>query len=230
MDIQLDTINRSEVLRYLGYAGKEPDELVATQLAEAERIVLRLAKPRAVYRLFDLERAGDVIRLRGTAFVLEGRDIRAHLRAADQCILMAATLGAAVEREMRRVQVTDMPLATVLDATASAAIEQVCDSLQQELTALAAERRRFLTSRFSPGYGDMPLRQQQTLCAVLDTAKIGLTVTDHFLLIPKKSVTAVLGLCPEPMTDEPGACALCNLADTCKQRKAGTACEKASVQ
>ena len=226
----MHTINRAAVLRYLRHADETPDELVAEQLAEAADIVLRLARPRAVYRLFDLERTDGSTRLRGTAFTCEGRDICAHLRAADQCILMAATLGAAVEQEMRRVQVTDMPLTTILDATASTAIEQICDTLQEDLAAWAAERGRFVTARFSPGYGDMPLAQQRILCAVLDTAKIGLSVTEHFLLTPRKSVTAMLGLCPAPVAERPSACAVCKMGNTCAQRKAGVPCEKPFIQ
>jgi len=225
MDMQLNEIDRAEVLRYLGHTGALSDDLVAAQLTVAADIVLRLARPRARYRLFDLERTDGVLRLCGTALALEGRDIRLHLNDADQCILMAATLGAETEREMRRIQVTDMALAAILDATASTAIEQVCDSLQRECTAFAAERGRFLTGRFSPGYGDMPLEQQQTLCAVLDTEKIGLTVTAHSLLTPGKSVTAVLGLCPKPPAIHADTCKVCGIADTCKFRKAGISCE-----
>lgn len=230
MDMQLRKIDRDETLRYLGIVGGVPDGLVAAQLAEAEGIVLRLAQPRAVYRLFDLERDGDVLRLQGTALDLEGEDIRAHLKAADRCVLMAATLGAAVERELRRIQVTDMALATVLDAAAGTAIEQICDDLQRELAAIAASEGRFLTDRFSPGYGDMPLEQQRRICAVLDAGKIGLTVTEHFLLTPRKSVTAVSGLCSEPVAAKTDACAVCKIADTCKLRKAGTPCGKPFVQ
>ena len=229
MDIQLNKLNRAEVLRYLGHAGAALDTLVAAQLDEAEAMILRLARPRAIYRLFDLERAGDTLRPQGTALDLEGRDIRAHLAGADRCILLAATLGAALDRALHRVQVTDLALATILDATASAAIEQVCDRLQRKLAALAGKEGRFLTVRFSPGYGDMPLCQQQTFCAVLDAGKIGVGVTAHFLLTPRKSVTAILGLCSEPVRDGPGACDLCHSADICKLRKAGTPCGKVFV-
>ncbi|MCL2367962.1 MAG: methionine synthase, partial [Oscillospiraceae bacterium] len=58
----------------------------------------------------------------------------------------------------------------------------------------------------------------------LDTAKIGLQVTDHFLLTPQKSVTAILGLTKEPQTARVDACATCRIAETCILRKAGNPC------
>ncbi|MCL2568866.1 MAG: methionine synthase [Oscillospiraceae bacterium] len=226
MDITLRKINRAEVLRYLGYGDNAPDALVAAQLDEAETIVRRLAKPRVLYRLFDLEPAGETLRVRGTALDLAGEAILAHLAGADQCVLLVATLGMAVEREIFRLQVVDLALATVVDVTASAAIEQVCDQVQEELAEMTASKGRFLTTRFSPGYGDMPLSLQQPFCSVLDAGKIGVTVSKFYLLTPRKSVTAVFGICREPVSAPLKACALCAIADTCSLRKAGTSCGK----
>ena len=229
MNIALKNIDRAEVLRYLGQGQGTVDELVAAQLLAAEEVVLTLARPRAVYRLFDLAREGETLSLLGTALTLLGRDIRTHLATADRCLLFAATLGAAVDQEILRVQTRDMALAAVMDATASAAIEQVCALVQHELTALAASVEGHLTDRFSPGYGDMPLEQQRAFCTVLDGEKIGLGVTDHFLLTPRKSVTAILGLCPRPLPlaeDRSSVCTLCHSTDTCNFRKAGAPCGK----
>ena len=230
MSIALPKIDRSEVLRYLGYGDNAPDALVTAQLQEAEQIVERLASPLAIYRLFGLERDHDTLRVSGTVLELEGEAIRAHLMGADQCILLAATLGMAVDQELRRIQVRDMALAAVLDATANAAIEQFCDSIQQELAVLAASRGLCLTTRFSPGYGDLPLTLQRPLCVVLDAGKIGVGVSDLYLLSPRKSVTAILGLCREPVPNQPEACAVCTIAEHCNFRKAGTACGKSIDQ
>jgi hypothetical protein len=49
--------------------------------------------------------------------------------------------------------------------------------------------------RFSPGYGDFDLSVQTNICDVLKTGKtIGVTLTDSLLMMPSKSVTAVVGL------------------------------------
>ena len=49
--------------------------------------------------------------------------------------------------------------------------------------------------RFSPGYGDCPLSAQRSIVNALNATRlIGLTVTPTSLLMPTKSVTAVIGL------------------------------------
>ena len=52
-----------------------------------------------------------------------------------------------------------------------------------------------LTERFSPGYGDLDMAVQKDLCLVLDTGRtIGVTLTESCMMVPVKSVTAIVGL------------------------------------
>jgi cobalamin-dependent methionine synthase I len=54
-----------------------------------------------------------------------------------------------------------------------------------------------LRPRFSPGYGDLSLSVQSDLLNVLDARRnIGLTLSDSLMMIPQKSVTAIVGLKP----------------------------------
>ena len=49
--------------------------------------------------------------------------------------------------------------------------------------------------RFSPGYGDFSLEHQRDFMRILDLENsLGLTLTGSLLLVPEKSVTAVIGL------------------------------------
>ena len=84
----------------------------------------------------------------------------------------------------------------------------------------------YLTGRYSPGYGDWPIAVQPRLAAVLDTPRrIGLYVTDTFLMLPRKSVTAVLGAGRAPVSGQRAGCAHCALRDKCEYRKRGESCE-----
>jgi hypothetical protein len=85
----------------------------------------------------------------------------------------------------------------------------------------------YFTDRFSPGYGDLPLSLQPALTSLLDTSRqIGLTLTDSLILLPRKSVTAVLGLAHKPQTKRFRGCAYCSMFASCAYRKAGKTCGK----
>ena len=220
MEIRLSGIDRRETLRYLQYRGGTLSPEIRAALDRGEEKLLETARPRTVWRLFGREADG---RLAGTDFRPEGRDVAALLADCDQVILMAATLGAEAEQLLRRAQARDMAEAVILDAAGSAAIERVCDEL---CDALAARfQPRYLTDRFSPGYGDMPLKQQRGLCRVLALERsIGVSLTESGLLIPQKSVTALIGVSDRPQPRRPRGCETCDARDTCTYRKEGTDC------
>jgi 5-methyltetrahydrofolate--homocysteine methyltransferase len=128
--------------------------------------------------------------------ILQGNDIKTHLDGCNEVIILAATLGLQVDELIRRTESSNMAEAVVLDALASAAIEQLCDEAEAEILSKYAQKEAAAPRRrFSPGYGDFPLEVQRELLALLGAKKkIGLYVSESNLLIPRKSVTAVIGV------------------------------------
>ena len=137
------------------------------------------------------------------------------------------TLGSEAEELIARRQVTSMGDALILDSAASAAIENVCRNFEEDLSALEEFSDRFLTDRFSPGYGDLPLGVQKDFCEFLNARRrIGLTVTDSYLLVPQKSVTAVTGLSGKPQIRKFSGCESCAVKGRCVFRKRGETCRQ----
>lgn len=220
LEARLTGLDRNEALIYMGYRGGELPADAEADILRCERVLLAEARPRVVWRRFGLTADGT---LEGTGFRPEGRDIRALLSGCGAAILMAATLGGEVEALLRRTQLRRMADAVILDACASAAIENVCDNLCADIAGAVAPM--YLTDRFSPGYGDLPLAQQADLCRVLDVSRrIGVTLTESGLMIPQKSVTAIIGISPVPVEKRSRGCAACNLFKTCTYRKEGKTC------
>ena len=86
-------------------------------------------------------------------------------------------------------------------------------------------RKKYLTGRFSPGYGDWPITVQPKVAAVLDTARrAGICVLNTNLMTPRKSVTAILGLSDHPVKGHLAGCGHCVLRTRCEYRKRGKTC------
>ncbi len=225
MQLNMKSFRRNEVLQYLGWRGNEIPPEVNAQIDACIAETLTAAQPRYTYQRFDIERTSEGIRLCGTDSYFPGEDVKTLLQDCTSCVLMAATLGARMETVIRRAQIRDMTRAVILDCCGSAYIEAVCDAVEQEI--IAALNVRYLTDRFSPGYGDMPIAFQHQMTELLDTGrKIGLTLTDSCILTPRKSVTAVIGLADRPQTKRFRGCAYCSMFETCTFRKAGKTCGK----
>ena len=211
--IKLSKINRGEALRYLGGSGIGIDESTEKLLDSCEAKLLKAINAKFLYKRVTLESSGLIV----------GEDIRTHLIGCEEAYLICATLGAEVDKLIRTASVTDMAQAVVLDAMASAAVEQVCDEAERLLAEKAPDT--YLTWRFSPGYGDYPIELQKVFLSDLDAPrKIGLCASESFMLTPAKSVTAIIGISREPVEGKRRGCAGCNMAKECKFRRTGKHC------
>lgn len=199
-----------EILRYMGYPSDY--KIDEKQLETVRRIkdeIVSSAKPKTIYKHFEIASADRGIEIKGSDVVLLGNAIRKHLVGAKTCIIMAATLGIEVDRILRRAQIKSVSEGLIADACATAYIEAVCDETEQEIN----EKFGSCNYRFSPGYADFPISQQKEIIALLDAEKkIGLCTTESNLLVPVKSVTAVLGV-----TNTFSSCN--NKCDRCKKKE-----------
>ena len=201
-----------EAFRYLGLRGAEPDAATARAVREAAEALEAAVEPRQVSRRFLLRRSGDRLDIEGLA--IESRALARNLEGCDEVFLMAATLGMGPDTLIARAQAAGaMHRAVALQAVAAAMIEAWCDQVNAGLRRQAASRGKALRPRFSPGYGDFPLEAQAGIFRLLGAQRnIGVTLTDSLLMLPTKSVTAVIGI-SDDARDCPSGCDTCDKAD-----------------
>ena len=181
--------------------------------------------PRFRYRIVTVEKKAEGVYLQEAGLLLPGKTAGLMLREAKKAALLLCTLGLSFDAHLRSVQARDMARAVMLDACGSALAEAGCDQAEAEIRALFPGL--YLTDRFSPGYGDLPLQVQPGLLSALDAQRrLGVYMTDSFLMNPSKSVTAVIGLCDTPQSARVRGCACCAFNKDCAYWKRGTECEK----
>ena len=167
------------------------------------------------------------VALAGCDLVLEGNSIAGHLRGACKVALMACTLGAVSEREMRKHEAISVADGVMFGSCCSAFVEAAANVTEGLIVGFAHDMGLTTNWRFSPGYGDLPLSAQPAFLKALDASRrLGIAVTSTNMLVPVKSVTAVLGLFEKPADggEARDACAICRLRDGCELRKRGVTC------
>ena len=210
------TSSNSEVLRYLGYGGQEVDSELLARIDAMKKLCEEVSHPAMVERAFGVNEL---------PVDLPGNDIAEHLVGAIEVVFFAATLGHGVDRELRKLAVVDPVGQVVFDAVATDAIERLANKTEAAIRLHAAQRGLFCSWRFSPGYGDLPLDIQPAFLQVLNASRrLGITLTASNLMVPTKSVTALVGV---HRTAQPGlasSCAVCQLAEFCSLRANGLRC------
>jgi len=166
-------IDRREILRYAGVRGDAPE--IEAILDEC----LKEAEDKLTYKLC----YGDF----SVSFFdsVDSKDLKKHLEGCDKVILFAATVGIGIDRLISRYASITPTKSLLFQAIGAERIEALCDEFNSE----------FVGSRFSPGYGDLPLEFQKEIFRLLDCPKrIGLTLNESMLMSPTKSVTAIIGV------------------------------------
>ena len=216
----------SDALRYIGMPKAKADESMIQKVRDTFDLLETMATPRFIYRKLTLSRGElsetDVF-FENTSLVVKSRDLANLFRNCESCYLLAATLGQAVDKQIHLKQRIDMLEAVVLDACSSVLIDQVCDEIEVGLMEKLAAGE-YLTMRFSPGYGDVPLVVSEEILKLLEAPKrIGLAATKSHMLLPSKSVTAMIGISNQK-ENRMKSCGGCNLVKQCLYRKRGERC------
>lgn len=208
--VSLETVPMRQVFRYMGMGGHAPDEALKALAADCLPEFLAAVRPRACYAQTSVAVDGDQVIL--GPLTVQSRKLARNLQGCDRAVWFAATLGADIDRQRRRMSVTSQARALVLDAMGSAGIEAVCDILCKRFAKEHPDRK--LRPRFSPGYGDLPLDFQRPFLTLLDAQrKAGITLLDSLLMTPQKSVSAIVGLGPAGCEQGIGGCDECGRVD-----------------
>lgn len=127
---------------------------------------------------------------------IKSASIAKFLSTCHSAVFMAVTAGSAVvEMASEAVQSGDGGAAVILDAVGSETAEAAVEWLNFFIGSNIKRNGEVLTSmRFSPGYGDFGLEYQKMFYSMLQLDKMGVDITDKFILVPEKTVTAVAGI------------------------------------
>ena len=210
-----------EALRYMRAANADSE---TRQLAEdTARMLEKRVQPRYLWRACRIDRTGAEVSLPEAGLALPGALAGKMLAECDTAVLLVCTIGAGFDRLEKEWEARDMARAAVMDTCGSAWTEAVCDAAEEEIRGRFPGK--YLTDRFSPGYGDLPLSLQADFLRALDGGrKLGITANESFLLLPCKSVTAVIGLSDRPQGAKIRGCAYCSLRENCEYRTRGETC------
>ncbi len=211
-------VDRREILRYLGY-GREKEEVpVAALIDSCVEELSAAVDPKHLSREYQLRILPDGT-IDGSCFQVKSRSLSRNLKDCSQVILFGATLGIGADLLIQKYNKLQMSRAVVMQAAAAAMIEGYCDGVCSQMRQIYEGEGLYLRPRFSPGYGDFPLKCQSELLDALEAGKrMGIKLTDSYLMMPSKSVTAVIGVSKKPYRCEVKGCEACGRTDCIYRR------------
>lgn len=189
---QILEVDAAETRRYAGL--RKIPEFGEKNIREACEEALILSEVRGAWEIYAYDSENHTV-ASDPPFTIAGNSIIKHLSGCERVICMAVTVGAAIEDEItKKFECGEYLASILLDAAATSAVEQSADAMEKNFAAKFAKEGFKLRWRFSPGYGDWNLSEQAGIFRLSGAERINLRLTEAFMLEPRKSVTAIIGL------------------------------------
>lgn len=197
-------IPKSQVLHHLGYPKKHSKRIPFSSLIdECVKEAQHLIDPRYLCTLETVSVVLNPVTLIRDSLALESQVLADLLDRCSSVVVFVATVGERLETTAHKLAEEESLMRSyILDAIGSAAVEQVVEHVQKVAARLARSQGLMASRRFSPGHCDWDIRQQRALFELADGGQVGVHLTDLGLMVPRKSVSGVIGLGPPEMDVE----------------------------
>lgn len=179
-------ISEKEVLRYLGM--KEANNQIEVQMRREISSAYDNATLKASYIRVPIAVRDDEVDFGFD--VVKSKSLAINLKECKEAYIFVATLGILNDRAIEKRFKIDKLSGAIFDCASTTLIESFCDYVNEYF-----RKENSLRPRFSPGYGDFSIEHQKSILKALDAYKnVGVTLTESLMMIPSKSVTAVVGI------------------------------------
>jgi len=173
-------------------------ESMLSMVDEAIRKGRELASPKGCYEFFTLNSiAPDRVEVVGQ-FSIKSSKVFDWMAGCDGLYITAVTLGSELDRTVAEMMASaEVTLGYLVNAYGAEAAEAAMVEMNRMISNEANEKGLATTKRYSPGYGDWDISDQKEVLKAVDADQIGISLTDNFLMIPEKSVSAIIGVKPK---------------------------------
>lgn len=210
-----------DVAHVLRGQGVDPTRARSGVVAVAQEVVAEaqaLLAPAALYTTLPVRdfRHQRVVLEGGAVFL--GSLVSRALAGATEVDIVVCTIGPALEEYVDTLIATgDVVRAMAFDGAGVAALGEVSRMVVARIRDQAPVRGLGTGMRASPGQEGWLLEQQRVLFGLLPAEEIGVRLTESCLMLPRKSVSFVIGLGPE-MRPDAVTCDFCSKRDRCSWR------------
>jgi hypothetical protein len=197
-DLEIN-VKSEEMARLLGYGRSKVPERVMSLIGEVEGQLPQIVEPSCAYRLL---RRHDLAH-------------SPYLYHVDMVVLCLVTIGGKLEAAVESHKTEgDLGRALVLDTYGSAAAEAAADSANAAIEQELAGKSLYCSPRYSPGYACWDVKEQLWILPTLESEELGVTLTEGYMMVPRKSVSFAVTLGDSPVESKHDhSCGNCGMID-----------------
>jgi len=190
-----------------GVQNRKVSPRIKARIKKAMEEVSQCVEPKAIYSILPVAKKNGSIILDGE-FSFKSSKLNVLLDFCDKAVVFLVTLGSKVERVINENMESQPHYGVIVDAAASAAAESTAQYIQDYIEKKLNEEEK-TTLRYSPGYCDWPISEQDQIFKILPHQRIGVELSENSFMSPRKSVSGVIGICPTDTKFSGNVCMNC---------------------
>jgi hypothetical protein len=215
-EINVDQLLRTQGADPLVIAARHP-EVVKTYRLAIER-GLDLLAPKVIGTIFPVLVDSEGCLVGDERLPFSGPLVRHILSQAEFVAVAVCTVGSALEDQVSISLSEDPAFALALDSFGSIAVDTLGETICQAVTEEVKRNQLKITAPISPGLNGWEISQgQKQIFKLLDTQLIGVSINPSFQMLPRKSVSLVLGI-GSRVQEGGSSCDYCSMKETCFHR------------
>ncbi|MFC1909318.1 vitamin B12 dependent-methionine synthase activation domain-containing protein [Chloroflexota bacterium] len=193
---QTINIDKQQVLNSIGYCDDhKPSARIESLVNDYTENYPNLIESAYSYTIRDIESIQNNRVTFGESIILESKIIARLLQKCEKIAIFVLTIGNTLEEMAAYLAENGLVLqATVLDAIGSCATEQLAVSVEAVIREIARVKGFSISRRFSPGYCDWDVTQQEMIFRALNGNSAGVSLTEEYLMLPRKSISSIIGI------------------------------------
>jgi hypothetical protein len=139
---------------------------------------------------------------------------------AKEMTIAVCTIGPRLEKKVTDYTSQGEPLrGMLLDGIGSVAVDSLAEEFCKFVANEASSRDYEAGSPINPGMPGLPITTQWALLELVPAQQIGVSLTSSGMMIPRKSVSMIIGIGPQMATwTRAEVCARCHLSKDCPYR------------
>lgn len=214
-------VDDQELYRSLGFKDSVPDVYMLDFIQRLKQEALSICVPRFGYRFVSGERTDrHSLVVGGQTFVPEAI-IVSCLRNSDFFAAIVASVGKELDEWIEKKRSgEDVMEAFIADALGSVIVESIVTWGLAFIENQMKDWNLGTSNSYSPGYCGWNVVEQRLFFSLLPDKFCGISLTDSCLMLPIKSVSALVGI-GKDVEKRPYGCAICKKKDCFKRKEVG---------
>ncbi len=202
-------IGINDLIKASGNFDGKPDKLILETVAKVLKLAPESTNIKAAIQISPIEiKNGKLVA--NSIELSPGRKITSYLRNAEYGALFIATVGDGLEKMgQNELLHGDLLKGYYLDLLGSLTVEKLMDKFQNEFAAELKNEGLQITNRYSPGYCEWLVSDQQQLFELIKQNRCGVRLNDSALMQPMKSISGIIGI-GKQVKFQKHSCDICN--------------------